>query len=163
LQRIKGKINVLSGFVAEVRQKPPQTIIGVPGGVTAGSITQGAGSALSIDQQGGVTAGTYIGDKPADCSVRDLLQNVATPDGRFKSTFAVNLVTSHAVSLRISVVGLYVVDIGWMMDPILNSTSQMILNGSESGETIQNVPSGNHTATVYSSRPDHISVTCHQL
>ena len=50
-QRLKAKIAVLNQFASETRAKPEVNVIGVPGGITTGSITQGAGSIAQVGGQ----------------------------------------------------------------------------------------------------------------
>lgn len=84
-QEIRAKNDALSRFITEARTTPPQTIIGVPGGVTTGNISQGTGSALSFNQTGGVTAGTLNVNPPPNPPEVHWTQEDVTADNNLRN------------------------------------------------------------------------------
>jgi hypothetical protein len=75
-----------------------------------GSITQGPGSALSVGQQGGVTAGTYIGSPPPQFSCSKISENVS--DGSlYETRFRVQVVTSQPITFHVKVTAQQIEDV----------------------------------------------------
>jgi hypothetical protein len=130
-----------------------------PGTVITGPITQGPSSALSINQQGGITAGTYVGSKPAQCSTT--LKSANVSDGKnFKSTFAVNIVSEHSVSIRFSATGQYVV--GLTLDV---STMGLIGGGRLDTRTLSldKISPGAYSIVVSSSQAEEVTLSCEEI
>ncbi len=67
-----------------------------------GPITQGPNSALSFDQKGGVTAGTYLGNPPPQFAMTVVYENVKQ-DSSYETKFKVVITTSQSITFHVKV------------------------------------------------------------
>jgi hypothetical protein len=76
-----------------------------------GSVTQGSGSALSVGQQGGVTAGTYIGSPPPQFSALSKISENVSDGSLYETKFRVQVVTSQPITFHVKVTAQQIEDV----------------------------------------------------
>ncbi len=76
-----------------------------------GSVTQGPGSALSVGQRGGVTAGTYIGSPPPQFSSLSKISENVSDGSLYETKFRVQVVTSQPITFHVKVTGQQIEDV----------------------------------------------------
>ena len=127
----------------------------------------GANCAISNNQQGGITAGQYIGDPPPQFILTTISEN--TPqNGLYETEFKLQVTTARAITLHLKATGAsFVGELGIEKElpPGVGGQAFMSLN-SRSGpkyiqENYQDIESGNYTLTVHTAQPDKVKLEYH--
>ena len=145
-----------SKAVAPPPSAPPVTLQNSPG------------SAVSYNQQGGVTAGTFIqGDPPPQFILTTISEN--TPqDGLYETNFKLQVTTARSIVLRLKARATrFVGEMRITKEVPLGAGGEAFMSMlSRRGPTLieenyQNIESGSYTITLHTAQPDKVTLEYH--
>jgi hypothetical protein len=129
-----------------------------------GSISQGTGSALSIGQQGGVTAGTYLGNPPPQFSLQVVSANVKQ-DSSYETKFRIRLATSQAITMHVKVSAPSISDMKIDDERPPEQGGMSFMGTSKQGNgwlenDYWNIESGSYFIIVHTYGPENVKLEC---
>jgi hypothetical protein len=129
-----------------------------------GSVSQGSGSAFSIGQQGGVTAGTYIGTPPPQFSISKVSENVKQGSS-YETKFRVQVVASQPVTFHVRVTAQHIEDVTIDNERPPEQGGMAFQSTNQAGDgwlqnNYMNMESGSYFIIVYTHLPQEIQLAC---